>query len=362
MPYLLIDAHEDLAYSALTFNRNYLKSADETRVIERNSEIPEIAGDCCLGWPDWQKGKVAIIFSTFFILPHQYRSGNWEGVSYRSIDEAEKLLHKQLSYYQRLEGQNSDKFRIIHSSDDLNTIWKNWKKAPDQENTIGLVLLMEGAEGLGNIKSLEEWYDAGLRIVGPVWAGTRYCGGSYEGEGFTDEGRRLLEVMADMKFGLDLSHMTEQSTLEALDRYEGVVFATHANSRKLLKGAYGERNFTDDTIRRLAEREGVIGVLPLNRFLVPDWTNSSPRDKVSLNHLVDHIDYICQLTGSSQHVAIGTDFDGGFGYPAIPGELNSIAEIQTLATILESRGYLSDDIEAIFGLNWKRILERILSA
>ena len=253
-------------------------------------------------------------------------------------------------------------FALFAKSEDLDNIWEKWIKAPDQENPIGLVLLMEGAEGLGNIKSLEEWYHAGLRIVGPVWAGTRYCGGSYEGGGFTDEGRQLLEVMADLKFGLDLSHMTEQSTLEALDRYEGVVFATHANSRKLLNGAYGERNFTDDTICHLAEREGVMGVVPLNRFLVPEWTNSLPRDKVSLNHLVDQIDYICQLTGSSQHVAIGTDFDGGFGYPAIPNELNSIAEIQTLAIILENRGYLSDDIEAIFGLNWKRILERILSA
>lgn len=362
MPYLLIDAHEDLAYSALTFHRNYLISADETREYEKNSDTPEVAGDCCLGWPDWQKGKTAVIFSTLFILPHQYRSGNWEGVSYRSIKEAENLLQKQLSYYQRLEDQNPDKFRIIRKLVDFNNIWEAWKNTPDHENPIGLVLLMEGAEGLGNIKSLEQWYQAGLRIVGPVWAGTRFCGGSYEGGGFTEEGKQLLDVMADLNYGLDLSHMTEQSTLEALDRYEGVVFATHANVRKLLNGAYGERNFTDDTIRRLAEREGVMGVLPLNRFLVPDWTNSSPRDKVSLNHLVDHIDYICQLTGSSQHVAVGTDFDGGFGYPAIPNELNSIAEIQTLATILENRGYQAGDIEAIFGLNWKRILERVLTA
>lgn len=362
MSILMIDAHEDIAYSALTFNRNYLNSANQTRILEKGTEIPEIAGDSCLGWPDWQKGKVAIIFSTLFILPRQYQSGNWEGVAYSSLNQAYDLQQKQLSYYYRLEDKNPEKFRIIRKITELNSVWKSWEMDPETEHPIGLVLLMEGAEGIRDVNSLEDWYQAGIRIIGPVWAGTRFCGGSYEHGGFTSEGRELLERMSELGLGLDLSHMTEQSTLEAIDSYEGVLLATHANVRSLLKGAYGERHFTDETIRRLADREGVIGVLPLNRFLLPDWTNSSPRDTVSLNHLVNHIDYICQLTGSSRHVAIGTDFDGGYGYPGIPNELNSIAEIQTLIGILESRGYNQVDIEAIFGLNWKRILERIFTA
>lgn len=129
-----------------------------------------------------------------------------------------------------------------------------------------------------------------------------------------------------------------------------------------MKGKLGERLLTDTTICQVAEHDGVIGIMPYNKFLDPEWTKTSQRDKVSLQHYIDHIDHVCQLTGSSQYVAIGTDFDGTIGYPEVPLELTTIADLQKLEPNLIERGYKQVDIERIFGLNWARIIERVLPA
>jgi len=78
--------------------------------------------------------------------------------------------------------------------------------------------------------------------------------------------------------------------------------------------------------------------------------------------LAAHIDHVCQLAGNARHVALGTDFDGGFGYPAVPLELNTIADLQKIGPLLRDKGYQEDDIQAILHDNWLRILERTLPA
>jgi membrane dipeptidase len=159
---------------------------------------------------------------------------------------------------------------------------------------------------------------------------------------------------------LDISHMTEIAALTALDRFEGVVSASHANSRTLLKGAGGERHLTDQVINRLFERGGCVGVVPYNKFLSADWTSTSPRDAVTIKHIIDQIDYYCQMAGNSMHVGIGSDFDGGFGYPRIPDGIESVSDLQKIEPALREKGYSELDIENIFNKNWKRHLELIL--
>jgi membrane dipeptidase len=167
--------------------------------------------------------------------------------------------------------------------------------------------------------------------------------------------------MSDLGMGLDIAHMREQAVYQALDIYEGAIFSSHANAKSLLNGIGEERHLSDPIIRRIAERDGVMGLMPYNQFLVANWTKSFAHDKVTLEHYANHIDHICQITGSANHVAIGTDFDGGYGYPDVPVELISIGDLPQLDVILASRGYNQDEINAIFSLNWKRILDRIFS-
>jgi membrane dipeptidase len=373
----IIDAHEDIAYNALTFGRDYLRSALETRRLEQDALTPQRTGHSLLGWPEYQRGQVAVIFATLFLAPRRYQGGTWETQVFADSGEAHRLMENQLNFYRRLGDEHPDAFHLIYNKKDLREVLEPWEKEPANlpasdssasENQpqktithpVGLVLLMEGAEGVRAPEEMEEWWEKGVRLAGPVWAGTRFCGGSYEPGEFTSEGYALLEVMGELGYTLDISHMTEVSALQALERYEGPVIASHANARALIKGVRGERQLTDRTIRRLIERDGVMGALPFNRFLRPDWADSDDRQLVTLHTLAAHIDHICQLAGDALHAGLGTDFDGGFGWPAVPYELNTIADMQKLAPVLAEYGYSEESIGNILANNWRHHLERIL--
>ncbi len=360
----IIDAHEDIAYNALSFGRNYSRSASETRRLEEDTPIPGRAGQTLLGWPDYQAGQVALIVGTLFLSPRRFQGGPWEIQAYQNAQEAAPLYRGQIDFYRRLCDDHPDQFSLVQTRQELAAVLAPWEESPAEfpakTHKVGIMMSMEGAEGIRQPEEMEEFWNLGVRATGPVWAGGRFCGGTVEPGGFTREGYKLLEVMADLGYVLDLAHMNEQSTLQAIDAYSGTVIASHANARALLKGLSGERHFTDTTIRRLAERGGVIGVLPFNKFLLPGWSETDDRHLVTLETVAAHIDHICQLTGSSKHVALGTDFDGGFGWPAVPQEIDTIADLPKLETVLRQRGYAETDISAVLHGNWQSILERSL--
>jgi membrane dipeptidase len=288
----------------------------------------------------------------------------WDQLAYNNLDEAAHLLRGEYDLYRRLADESPEKFSLVRSRKDLQAVLAPWEQSPaDYPNTthpVGLVLLLEGAEGLRAPDELEEWWHMGLRLIGPVWAGTRFCGGSYEPGGFTPEGRELLEVMGSLGYTLDIAHMTEESALQAMDQYEGPVVATHANARALLKGDETERHLSNRQIQRLLDRDGLIGILPFNRFLKPSWSPADDPESVTLEHVAAHIDHICQMAGDALHVGIGTDFDGGFGYGAVPQGIDTIADMQKLVPVLQARGYAPADIDNIMGGNWRKFLERTL--
>jgi membrane dipeptidase len=176
----------------------------------------------------------------------------------------------------------------------------------------------------------------------------------------TNEGFVLLDAMAEFGFGLDLSHMDERAALQALDTYQGQVLASHCNAQAQLKGIGGNRHLTDRVIRGLVDRDGVIGVLPYNVFLKAGWKRGFSRQEVTLLHLVAHIDHICQISGNAQHVAIGSDFDGGFGLQSVPAEIDTIADLQKLCPLLAERDYSQDEIADILANNWLNCLKNIL--
>jgi membrane dipeptidase len=159
--------------------------------------------------------------------------------------------------------------------------------------------------------------------------------------------------MADFNMVLDVSHLSEQSCLQAIDRYDGPVIASHSNPRKLVSG---NRQLSDDMIKALLARDGVIGTLPINSMLREGWRRGDRKDAVTVADVVAAMDYICQMAGDAQHVGLGTDFDGGFGAESAPAELDTVADLPKVADVLRARGYADVDIEAIMGGNWLRIL------
>ncbi len=359
---LIIDAHEDLAWNMATFQRDYSLSAFETRALEINSIAPIVNGDTMLGWREYQRGTVALVFSTLFASPFKKNQSAWITQSYRDSREAKTIYQLQLDLYHKLEDNHPDKFRLVKDKAHLHQITQYWQKKATEpksnnDHPVGLVILMEGAECIEKPEDIFMWWEQGVRIIGPAWHGNKYCGGTNEPGPLTSKGRHLLSLMSDVGFVLDISHMDELSAKEALDFYPGQVIASHANANSLIKDYEGNRHLSDDLIRQLISRSGIMGIVPLNDFLDRGWKSRGGRESISLKMVAEQIDHVCQLAGNSDHVGIGTDFDGGFGLQSTPIELDSIADLQKMTYFLQELHYTDNDIASIMGKNWLRMLE-----
>jgi len=362
--FLIVDAHEDLAYNTLNFGRDYCRSAAETRRLEEESDSPALqhAGQALLGWPDYQRGRVAVIFGTLFVTPAHRKLGDWDKQVYENFNQAHRLYHGQLDVYHELADRHPDQFRLIGSRRDLEAVLTHWADTEAESHPVGILPLMEGAEGVRSPSELDQWWDDGLRVIGLAWAGTRYCGGTHEPGPLTEDGRRLLEAMAKVGFGLDISHMDQLSALQALDLYAGPVIASHANAAALVPGYGSNRLLSDDVIRATLARDGIIGVVPYCRFLKAGWKIGDSRQDLTLETVAAHVDHICQMAGDARHAALGSDFDGGYGMECAPAGVETIADLQKLAPILSVRGFTDSDVAAILGGNWLRHLQEHLPA
>lgn len=165
---------------------------------------------------------------------------------------------------------------------------------------------------------------------------------------------------------LDVTHTSDQSIREELDIFDGPVLASHENCRALCPG---ERQFPDEILNRIIERGAVIGA-SMDTYMIyskgTEWDDIKPRrevfgrEEVTLEHLVDHIDYVCQLAGNSLHSAIGGDTDGQGGVEGAPYEIDTVADYQKIADVLECRGYSDEDIDNVMYRNWQRFYEKWL--
>jgi membrane dipeptidase len=346
---LIVDAHEDIAWNVVTLGRDVRRSALETRQLELGTDNVKRNGLCMVGLPDWLKGRVALVFGTIYAAPA--RPGRTSGPqTYSNAAQAHRLGQGQLDTYRRLADEE-DRVALVGCQDDLRRVLASWQ---GDSPTVGIVLLMEGADPIREPAEAEWWFERGVRLIGLSWkAGTRYAGGDAAPGPLTDPGRELLEVMAELGMILDVSHLAEESFYEALGRFEGRVVATHANPRALVPGA---RQLSDEMIRRLADRDGVIGIVPANYFLRSDWRTTP----ATLDDVAVAIDHVCQVVGDAGHVGLGSDFDGGFGADDTPPALDTVADLWRIGPTLAEVGYDEEQVEAILGGNWLRVLEDAL--
>jgi membrane dipeptidase len=236
--------------------------------------------------------------------------------------------------------------------------WQQWENnAQSAQPPIGLIISMESADPILKPQQLSAWKEAGVRLIGPAHYGPgRYSGGTSTELGLTQDGVGLLREMERLGIILDLTHLSDQAFWQALDNFGGVVIASHNNCRALVPH---QRQFDDAQIKTIIARKGVIGAALDNWMLVPGWIRGgSDNPRATLEHVVDHIDHICQLAGNAEHVAIGSDLDGGFGREQSPSDLDTIADLQKLVEILTKRGYSMDDVSSIMYRNWLRLLRR----
>ena len=218
---------------------------------------------------------------------------------------------------------------------------------------------MEGADPITEPRQAERWFEQGLRCVGLAHYGEGpYAAGTGAQGSLTSAGHELLKEFQRLGIILDLTHCAEPGFFEALDHFDGPVHASHNMCRSLVPG---DRQFSDEQLRRLIERDAVIGMAMDAWMLHPGWvTGTTDPNAVSLSAVADHVDHICQLAGDCRHGGIGSDLDGGFGYEQCPSDLNSVADLQKLESALKSRGYSENDIDAIFHGNWLRFFSEAL--
>lgn len=357
---LMVDAHQDLAWNMLTFRRDYRRSAAETRRLEAGTIVPDVNGDTMLGLAEFREVNLALVFATLFTAPLGSKEGDWDIITYRDNREANLQVGEQLTAYERLTGEASQLFTAITGRESLRTHINCWQEHLESGATdvppVGLVYLMEGADGIREPEEVEEWFERGVRLFGPAWQATKYCGGTKEPGPLTRAGVELVRRIEGIRGILDISHMDELAVRQVFDIYGGAILATHANPFTPNRERDSNRFLKDDVILKVAERGGVIGLVPYNMFLDPGWSKTGRKEDVGLARFVEQIDYVCQLTGSAAYAGIGTDFDGGFGLQSVPEELDSVADMPKIFPLLREKGYTDSEIAGIFGQNWIRFL------
>lgn len=356
---LIVDAHLDLAWNALQWNRDLRQSAYTIRTQEVAAAGPG-RGQGTVSLPELQRGRVALCFGTTLA---RSTGRPVDHVDYLSPAQACAAAQGHLAYYRALVQQGH--VRLISRRSDLDQHigdWEAWdsvdQPALADAPPLGVVLSMESADPLLRPEDLIYWWELGVRAIGPAHYGPgRYAGGTGTELGLTELGVELLAEMARLGVILDVTHLSDQSFRQALDCYSGPLLASHNNCRALVPH---QRQFDDDQIRAIVARGGVIGVALDVWMLESGWTHgSSTNAGLGLSRVVDHIDHICQVAGGSGHVAIGSDLDGGFGREQSPYDLDTIADLQQLDGLLTRRGYSAHDVGAIMHGNWLRLLRRV---
>ncbi len=344
---LLVDAHLDLSMNALGWDRNLDLDVHEIREHERDMPAKGRArGTTTL--PEMRKGEVGLSVVTVIARTARPES-NATGAACQEISYAQ--AQGQLAYYRVLESQG--KIRMVTDAAGLDAQIADWNARP-AEAPLGMILSMEGADPIVSPDQVGLWWDDGLRVVGLSHYGvSAYAHGTGTEGGLTDLGRPLLDAMADAGMILDLTHLADQAFWEAVEAFDGPVLASHNNCRALVSGG---RQFTDDQLKTVIERDGVIGAALDAWMLYEGWVKERTQpDVVTLEAVADHIDHVCQLAGNTRHAGIGSDLDGGYGTEQTPCDLDTIADLQEVADLLRKRGYSEDDVEGIMHGNWIRL-------
>ena len=352
---LIFDSHLDLAWNAVEWSRDLSNPVASIRKAEKEWE-GVARGSNTVSYFEMRRGCIGLCIAT--ILTRRIVSGFPPFVPYQTPGENYSRGLRQLEHYHQMEKDGI--LTGIKSSEDLSVHLRRWLDSlPGENPPVGYILGMEGAEPLPEPDSIWDWKEKGLRVLGPVHYGeNRYGFGTGFDRGFKPLGKQLLSEMEKAGIVLDVTHLSDRGIEEALELYPGPVLASHHNCRALVPG---ERQLTDEQIRRLAGRGAVIGVAMDAWMLEPDWEKGISVPSATLEDVVDHIDHICQLSGSVQHAGIGSDLDGGFGTEQCPADVDTIADIGRIGEILAKRNYSQEEIEAVMYRNWVGFFEEALT-
>lgn len=350
-PIFTIDAHLDLAMNAMEWNRDYRQTIAQIREREKNMKDKPDRGNGVVNFEELRKGNIGLVVATQiarYVAPDNPLPG------WHSPHQAWAQTQGQLAWYKAME--DDGQLIQIKNKADLDTHLERWSST--ENCPIGYILSLEGADSIVDVGYLEKAYNYGLRAVGPGHYGPgRYAQGTNSTGGLGPQGRELLAEMERLNIILDATHLCDDSFWEAMDHFNGPVWASHNNCRALVDH---NRQFSDDMIRELVSRGAVIGGVMDTWMMVPNWVKgtSTPQSmNCTLETLIDHMDHICQVAGNADHIGIGSDLDGAFGREQSPADVETIADISKIPSLLQKRGYNESDINKVMHGNWLRFLK-----
>ncbi|MES2794335.1 MAG: membrane dipeptidase [Bacteroidota bacterium] len=351
----IFDAHLDLSMNAMEWNRDLRLPISEIREREKGQTDKPDRGLSTVNFAELKKGNIGIVVATQiarFVEKGSLIPG-WQ-----SPEQAWAQTQGQLAWYQAMEA--AGEMKQITNLKELEAHLAFWNDGQSSDNKpIGYILSLEGADSLIDVSYVEKAFNYGLRAIGPAHYGPgRYAKGT-NATGFMGiKGQELLKEMERFNIILDATHLCDDSFWEALDHFNGNIWASHNLCRSLVNH---NRQFSDEQIKELINRGAVIGGALDAWMMVPNWQRgvSTPEAmNCNLEVLVDHFDHICQLAGNCNHIAIGTDLDGGFGKEQGPYDIDTIADLQKIPTILTRRGYSTSAIEKVMHGNWLKFLRK----
>jgi membrane dipeptidase len=334
----IVDAHLDLSYNAL-LGRDVLSPA--------RMQPQDDGGIPTVGLPDLRDGGVTLVCATIFCMP-----GENGKPGYTTAEDAYREGWKHLTWYHDLADAGT--FTLVKTRKDVARL-QSGAGDPETEGSLPAIILLEGADPLRDPDDLPGWFDAGLRIVGLAWHRTRYAGGTGAPGPLAPDALPLVKRMDEMGIIHDASHLAEQSFWDLLKLSDGPVMASHSNCRSIVPT---DRQLSDDMIRAIVERNGVIGINFFDKFLLPPEEYGKRR--ATLDDVVAHVRHVCDIAGNTNHVALGTDMDGGLGRNEIPIEIETSADLPKFADALRAGGFGDADVKNVMGGNWMRYFHQNL--
>ncbi|NJF25070.1 dipeptidase [Thermococcus sp. Bubb.Bath] len=312
MDYVVFDAHSDLP--TLVWEE---RGKGESPVLERNFE--KFFGD-------YVRARVASVWT-----PPEKRV---------------YALRYALEAFRRFKSDvhEGGRFELVTAVSEMDEAVK--------ENRVALWLGLEGGEPIESLDVLETFHELGLRVLTLTWSLRNQIGdGVFErtNGGLTNFGVEVVGKAEELGIVIDLSHINEAGFWDALDVTSFPVMASHSNARALCDHP---RNLTDEQLKAIAERDGVVGAVAIPSFV--------DKERPTLDKYVEHIAYMVDLIGY-RHVGLGFDFVyylrewGGKGVEGFENE----SRIPSLIEKLEER-FGEKEVRAITFENLRRLFGHVV--
>ena len=273
--------------------------------------------------------------------------------SYVNLKTNDKPLESCLSYidllYDEVE-KNKDNIGIVHT-------YKDILKNIEQNKISALLSIEEGGVCKGNISLLRNFYRLGVRMMTLTWnyenelayPNGHFSDNEYDRKGLKEKGFEFINEMEKLGIIIDVSHLSDDGIYDVYNNTTKPFIASHSNARSLCSH---QRNLTDDMIRKIGQRGGIIGVNFYSAFL----NNNYKYNNVSkIEDIINHVKHIANI-GGIECVGIGSDFDG----IDCPLEFKDASNMQVLYSEMKKSEFKEEDIEKILYKNALRLFKELL--